>query len=259
MRTRAPATGSRRLTEPPRSLWQISARRFGRNLPPLARTWQTLADITLLGSAKLTVPVDINRRTAQQLEASANPTTPTDMGDTMSDATNNSLRRRRSRATTCVALAAAATAAAALAVPRYRRNHRGIWRPPTRDLQRTQRPATPNSRRGPASRRRPHQRPPWRRPSQCFRIWVDTCRFRIWVDTCPPNRQLCCASHLSRGTVEVEFAESRGDVLVPGASACWCGGVCLRSRVQRRAAVGTRRRGGRHVEPHQRTGPPGDP
>ena len=126
VRTRAPATGSRRLTEPPRSLWQISARRFGRNLPPLARTWQTLADITLLGSAKLTVPVDINRRTAQQLEASANPTTPTDMGDTMSDATNNSLRRRRSRATTCVALAAAATAAAALAVPRYRRNHRGI-------------------------------------------------------------------------------------------------------------------------------------
>ena len=44
----------------------------------------------------------------------------------MSDSTSHTTDHRRFGAMSWFALVAAATAAAALAIPRYRRNHRGI-------------------------------------------------------------------------------------------------------------------------------------
>ena len=44
----------------------------------------------------------------------------------MSDTISETMRQRRLAATSWFVLAAAATTAAALAVPRFRRNHRGI-------------------------------------------------------------------------------------------------------------------------------------
>ena len=44
----------------------------------------------------------------------------------MSDSTSHATAHRRFGAMSWFALATAATAAAALAIPRYRRNHRGI-------------------------------------------------------------------------------------------------------------------------------------
>ena len=44
----------------------------------------------------------------------------------MSDSTSHATGHRRFGAMSWIAVAAAATAAAVLAIPRYRRNHRGI-------------------------------------------------------------------------------------------------------------------------------------
>lgn len=116
-----------------RGLWQNSANHLGRSLPRLGRIWQGLADIALLGGAKLnvsksTIGTARDIGTARELQAGDNPTTTArHKGDVMSDSTSNdTMRHRRLVATSWFVLATAATAAAALAVPRYRRNHSGI-------------------------------------------------------------------------------------------------------------------------------------
>ena len=84
-----------------------------------------MADIVRSGPAMLSLSKSLGG-TARELEAGDDPTT-SDKGDIMSDSSSSdTMRHRRHWATSWFVLAAAATAAAALAVPRYRRNHRGI-------------------------------------------------------------------------------------------------------------------------------------
>lgn len=83
--------------------------------------------MALLDSAKLTLPKSIHREPPENFEDSNHSTTGRHKGDIMSESTSNhTMRHRRFWATSWFVVAAAATAAAAMAVPRYRRNHRGV-------------------------------------------------------------------------------------------------------------------------------------
>lgn len=73
--------------------------------------WQRLADMAHPGGAKL-------RPSSQQANHEETP-----MSDSTSSFTTD---HRRFGAKGWLAVAAAATAAAAVAIPRYRRNHRGV-------------------------------------------------------------------------------------------------------------------------------------